>query len=175
MLNLLRRVYLATTGRSPRSAENIKGIANLVKKGTEVTWLASFPRSGNTWLRLVITEYLLRLSGVNEFNVFEEVKTTIPDFTRDPILLANKNIAHQPKLVKTHDTYFKTRSLVPRSARSAFRYLYLFRAPEDALTSFFHYSNRAESGIRTESPSPDRFAIENARPWAKTPGELSES
>ena len=128
-----------------------------------VIWLASYPKSGNTWLRALLTNYchpsekpasINALIGgriANRRRRFDELlgldstdlthRETLrhrPLFYR---LLAGE--LPRPTFVKTHGAYLRTEAgeaLFPRGASAGA--VYLARNPLDVAVSFAHHENR---------------------------------
>jgi hypothetical protein len=120
-------------------------------------FLASYPRSGNTWMRLLLSDALLQLQGV---------KTTtggniVPDIYKVDINDWFKNLEQSLpfRIIKTHEPLF-----FEKEANNQHRSIYLFRSPVDALTSYYHYMLRypqyqkADQGI-------DQFCLERVSQW----------
>ncbi len=91
-------------------------------------FVASYPRSGSTWLRFLLLELLTRADGAG----FENVNQMIPDVggqRASPPLLANGG-----RLIKTHEAY-----------RSEYgKAVYLVRDVRDVVISEFEYENANE-------------------------------
>jgi aryl sulfotransferase len=132
-----------------------------------IIWLASYPKSGNTWLRVFLAN--LRHSGegpvdINKLNIhiasareiFDEATgVEASDLAPEDIdRLRSATYKHLAALsdetlfVKIHDAYTQTadgRPLVPPQAtRGA---LYLIRNPLDVAVSFTHHFDRDIDGI----------------------------
>ena len=87
------------------------------------TFIVSYPKSGNTWLRFVIA-YMIEV-GKNKLT-FDEVEKIVPDVYR------SKDIIDQlksPRFIKTHD------ALLPYYPKS----VYIVRDYRDVLVSFYQY------------------------------------
>lgn len=98
-----------------------------VEPGTGLVWLASYPRSGNTWLRFMLCSYFLgsaRDSG--------EMEGRIPNLHRGN---ADKARVHDPALCKTHLLWNEHH---PESRHSS-GCIYLIRHPKDVLLSNLNY------------------------------------
>ena len=131
-----------------------------------VVWLASYPRSGNTWLRTVLTGYLLDddgpapldrligrpLASLRE-SFYEQIGLDSPDLTPEEILrlrpLFHERLARElaataggegtPAFVKTHDACLRTPEgtpLFPKPVTTGV--VYLVRNPLDVAVSFAH-------------------------------------
>ncbi|MBI3509108.1 MAG: sulfotransferase domain-containing protein [Bacteroidetes bacterium] len=86
------------------------------------TFIVSFPKSGNTWMRFLIANLI---SGEKEIS-FRNIDSIVPD-----IYSANEkvNSLSSPRFIKSHDAYF---DLFPKC-------IYMVRDYRDVFVSFFHY------------------------------------
>ena len=134
-------------------AHNTVEIMRLLREGQPLHFVSSFPRSGNTWIRYLLADVFLQNHGVptsTELPVHPD--KIVPDFYCHWI--ARRAAAGLPPIVmvKTHDTFrqlqerFGRVRLRPGSGASAAaapfcacKHVYLYRSPEDALVSLFHY------------------------------------
>jgi len=92
-----------------------------------MVWLASYPRSGNTWLRFLLCAYLL-----GEARDSREMEGRIPNLHRGNI---DKAWDHDPVLGKTHLSWNEDH---PRRQESR-GCIYLIRHPKDVLLSNLNY------------------------------------
>ena len=88
-------------------------------------FIASYPRSGSTWLRFMLYEMLAQQPAG-----FESVNEGIPDVGRH--LHAPRLLAGKGRLIKTHETY----------RRSYGKAIYLVRDPRDVILSEYNYQLR---------------------------------
>lgn len=93
-----------------------------------IVWLASYPRSGNTWLRFLLQAYL-RGGEVNSTALNAE----IPDLHRKAVQI-NPDAADKV-LVKSHFLWSPTHAFADRTAG----FVYVLRHPKDVLLSFLQY------------------------------------
>jgi len=129
--------------------------------GAGIVWLASYPKSGNTWLRVFLTNYIrdgAEPADINELDggpiasarlAFDEaVGVEASDLTPDEIdcyrPAVYKQMALQsdsPLFLKVHDAYTCNESgepLFPKAATC--RVIYIIRNPLDVAVSFAHHS-----------------------------------
>ena len=126
-----------------------------------LVWLASYPKSGNTWMRVLLTNYLkptvgpasinALLSGARWFDRHEFEEWTglqSSALTPDQMLryrsLYAEALAEErpgPTFVKAHDAYVRTdrgELLFPASATTGA--IYIVRNPLDVAVSFAHHA-----------------------------------
>ncbi|MGE0494602.1 MAG: sulfotransferase domain-containing protein [Vulcanimicrobiota bacterium] len=122
-----------------------------------IVWLASYPKSGNTWLRVLLANYLSQAKvpvSINALGTLPwgssralldatlELKTA--DATEEELpewrAIAYRHLAAQttdPLFLKVHDLY-QPRLFPPEAT---FGVIYLVRDPHDVAVSFAHHSN----------------------------------
>ncbi|WP_298815768.1 sulfotransferase domain-containing protein [Chloroflexus sp.] len=95
-------------------------------------YLASFPKSGNTWVRFLLANLLageeLTLKGFGRFVPDSHIKGDLA-YMADPSTPFNQM---RPRFVKTHLHY---RSIFRRA-------IYIARDGRDAMTSYYHWRNK---------------------------------
>ncbi len=103
------------------------GAGDLFVPGPGDVYLASYPRSGNTWLRAVVAEIMFGNSGAN----IADLDRYVPDiYVPQP----KKNIVTAEfHVVKTHEPYHYEQRLRLR------RVIYIFRDPRDVAISYYRY------------------------------------
>ncbi|MEM7116766.1 MAG: sulfotransferase domain-containing protein [Chloroflexota bacterium] len=127
-----------------------------------IYWLASYPKSGNTWMRILLTNYLRDADKAADINrlisgpiasartIFDEfIGIESSDMTQDEIEgwrpAVYKHMAQQlasPYFMKVHDANIYTQRkepLIPPEATGGV--IYLIRNPLDVAVSFAHHSN----------------------------------
>lgn len=109
-----------------------------------IVWLASYPRSGNTWLRFLLQAYV----NAGEIDGMR-LSAEIPDI-HNGIAAINPD-ASDPLLVKTHFMWSPQHPFADKTRG----FIYILRHPKDVLLSFLNY--RKLSGmIPVDSPEEDR-------------------
>ncbi len=128
---------------------------------TDVVWLASYPRSGNTWLRFMLSGYLF---GLSETSV--EVNRKIADIHRKPSIDWNND---RTVFLKTH---FQLRPGHPKYEQTA-AFIFILRNPRDVLLSNFAYLRMVgEIGdMPFEEFARDFIANRGAEHWRISAGD----
>ena len=141
-----------------------------------IVWLASYPRSGNTWLRALLTNYLNGSEHPASIGALAGGAVTLGREVFDDYLglsssdLTNEEILnHRPRLhellaaelprpsfVKVHDACLHTAGGVPLFPPGAtLGAVYLVRNPLDVAVSYAHFWNWPVARAVAELSSPD--------------------
>jgi hypothetical protein len=150
------RAWLARTGLR-------KLVVNRRHRGLDAgdVFIASYPRSGNTWLRFLLYE---ALSG-NEPD-FASVDRCVPDVGGQQH--ATRLLANGGRLLKTHEPYRDEYKNV----------IYLLRDPRDVLVSEFEYQRWRGDGVDDFDQFLERFLHGKANhygPWDRHVTSYSEA
>lgn len=118
-------------------------------------YIVSFPKSGNTWIRIILTNIL---NPQNKEGVFlKEIQSFIPDFhDKNQIKSYFKNNIYFDdldfKFIKTHNRYskfFRKKNII-----------YIVRDGRDVYNSYYHYLNaRSNKNLTLKNiiQTPDEF------------------
>jgi hypothetical protein len=109
-----------------------------------IVWIASYPKSGNTWVRFMACNLLFGTQSSAA-----ALNTMSPDIHE----WGSESLADHSGLVKTHFCYSPVLPLRERTAAA----VYVIRQPADVLLSNFHYSQRATGGSRPAGDLFDRY------------------
>ncbi|MDM8553376.1 sulfotransferase domain-containing protein [Desulfococcaceae bacterium HSG7] len=90
-------------------------------------FLVSYPRSGNTWVRTIIANYLTEKSS-DQYMLSE----VFPEIPKDRQLC---NFIHRPRFIKSHEPFLQGYPQV----------IYLVRDCRDVLVSLYHFQLRYQS------------------------------
>jgi hypothetical protein len=115
--------------------------------------ICSFPRSGNTWVRRLISDVALQTSGfdTSQDEIGINIESVIPMF--EPYQM-DPRIKLKHRLIKTHLSY-----------RDGFKHaVYILRRPEDVLISYFHHKNYQTGVFPPEGI--DRFCLNRVKSWS---------
>ncbi len=123
-----------------------------------LTWLASYPKSGNTWMRILLSGLLAGVpQDINDLHLQDGIasdRKTFDDLTLlDSRMLRMEEIEDlrpavhdafaaalkQGAFVKTHDAYSRLKEETPLLGRGARAAVYLVRDPRDVAISFSHH------------------------------------
>ncbi len=114
--------------------------------------LVSYPRSGNTWMRLLISHALLLNRGESTApgTLPFPAKFVVPDLHRDPVsdTWTTQN-GYGFRVFKSHDLAGVANQPI----------LYLFRNPADALVSYYHFHKRQPELRHLALTSCDAFCL----------------
>ena len=143
-----------------------------------IVWLASFPKSGNTWFRMLLANLAAGEAGPADINGLEEsggIAGSRLEFEAvtmlDSALLADDEIdrlrprvyAHiaagltEQRWMKAHDAYALNRDGEPTLGRGvARRIVYIVRDPRDVAVSYAHHTDSTiDKAIETMN-APDK-------------------
>lgn len=120
-------------------------------------YLCSYPRSGNTWTRLLLSDIFMQCSGLStdSENVLIASDEIIPDMHLVDLQNHTCSLSLPFQIIKTHNSFEEGYQ----------SFIFLVRNPIDALCSFFHYN----FGINklNDDVSIDSFVIQEADGWIK--------
>lgn len=117
--------------------------------------LASFPRSGNTWMRFLLADLVLQRAGIETTTEFPvELRAIVPDYQTDDIDAAEARFCEPFRIVKSHDL----------SAIAGRRTIYVLRQPADTLCSLYHYRVRNK---QIEGVAIDDFCLASLDAWRR--------
>jgi len=155
--------------------------------GGQIVWLASYQKSGNTWLRSLLTAYLQPLEQSLNINALstqgaatratldELLGLATGDLTNDELRellpLAYRRWSAQqagPVFLKTHDAYATSPSGAPIFPAGATRaVVHLVRDPRDVAVSASHHWGLSLDQTIDRMNNPDQWVAEDADggPW----------
>ena len=121
-----------------------------------IIWIASYPKSGNTWVRSLLSTYLYSDNGIFNFYLLKKIQQFpgkqyfeffLKDFT-DIKKVSNYWIAAQDRINLLYDKtiFLKTHSALCRLENNSFTnknntkaVIYIVRDPRNLITSFSHH------------------------------------
>jgi len=112
---------------------------------SKIIWIASYPKSGNTWLRFLACNLLF-----GTVDSAAKLNQLAPDIHE---LGAAIETPTQPLLMKTHFPYSATLPLASHTAGA----IYVLRDPADVMLSNFHYGKRSRSKLGDDKAAFDRY------------------
>ena len=125
-----------------------------------IIWIASYPKSGNTWLRAFLSTYLYSNNNKFDFSLLKKIpkfphKKLFDGIIDVEILKKNKfeivkyfiaaqqklNLDNSIKLLKTHNAYVSYKNNWFSDEKNTKAYIYLVRDPRSIVLSFSSYQN----------------------------------
>tara|TARA_B100000424_G_C22874934_1_gene465870 strand:+ start:55 stop:894 length:840 start_codon:yes stop_codon:yes gene_type:complete len=120
-----------------------------------IIWLASYPKSGNTWLRSIIASLLYTNDGVFDFSLIKKIKQfpsrkTFKDFTENFnnineiskfwIIAQEKiNLTNEIKILKTHNLNCKIKDNFFTDKSNTLGTIYVVRDPRSLVSSISNF------------------------------------
>ena len=122
-----------------------------------IFWLASYPKSGNTWVRSIICSLLYTKNGAFNFNDLEKIKQfplkihfknltdnswNINEIAKNWVLAQERlNLDNEIKFFKTHNAFCKYKNFSFTNKENTLATIYIVRDPRNVITSLSnHYS-----------------------------------
>lgn len=142
--------------RRPRSVN--RGMARRLKLVCPTdTMIASYPRSGNTWLRFLLCDVLLQQRGMKTDTTLPvHPDRLIPDLDRGDRLPAEHFSAETSRCIKTHLGW-----------NDAFRRaVVVFRQPADSLCSYYHFCVLCPQTRHLTADGIDAFCLAQLDDWS---------
>ena len=120
-----------------------------------IIWIASYPKSGNTWLRSLISSYLYSKNGEFDFNLLKNIR----QFPFDDTYEKHKDKYNSPsdtikywideqkkinsdrtiKFLKTHSAFFNIGKNSFTDSQNSLGAIYIVRDPRNILTSLSNH------------------------------------
>ena len=120
-----------------------------------IIWLASYPKSGNTWLRAFITSLLSKSTGENSLENMRAVRAypltddfynLLDDFSDFKKIAKNWetsqdiiNLQKKIKILKTHHQLCKIDNFLFTNYKNSLATIYVVRDPRNVITSLMHH------------------------------------
>lgn len=124
-----------------------------------INWVASYPKSGNTWVRSLIAQLLEPGSTINDLNrliPYAEAPKPYTQIARRPLeglthqdchLLRPSVHAILPGWGKTHAALFKEGAIWHVNPENIGRAVYIIRDPRDVVVSYAYHTGRTHEDV----------------------------
>jgi hypothetical protein len=150
----------------------------------KIYWLASYPKSGNTWVRIFLTNYLQDADAPADINhlrggpiasdreLFDRwAGVESSDLAFDEIADLRPHVYLQMALHIEHPLYLKVHDACTRNSEGELLFpasvtggvLYLIRNPLDVAVSYAHHGGRTLEQIVASLSAPNGYAYENPK------------
>ena len=140
-----------------------------------IIWLASYPKSGNTFLRSILASYLFSNDGNLKLDYIYKIRQfpSIDDFQKLNIDLSNEKEVFQNfieaqkiinkdkkiKFVKTHSSLARINECNFTDFNNSLGAIYMVRDPRNVVTSFAHHYNLSIGQAVSVMIDPKRWLV----------------
>ena len=130
-----------------------------------IIWLASYPKSGNTWLRSIVSSVLYSKSGNFDFELLKNIrqfpekqffKDIIDDFSNFDEIKSNWitaqekiNLSQDLRIFKTHQGKYTLGEHNFTNDENTLAVIYIVRDPRNLVNSISHHFNLTLDKIAT--------------------------
>ncbi len=145
---------------------NLEHLQSEFQNGHDLSFVSSYPRSGNTWARHLIADVFLQNAGMEtqtELPVHPD--QLIPDVHSNDVRQQDAELVHGHRIVKSHDTINQISDLFGEGAYQRIQHLYLVREPVDALVSYYHFHLRYDALKDQVADGVDSFCLRKLDSW----------
>ena len=139
---------------------NIDAINELYNANKSIVWVASYPRSGNTWVRFLLTDLANKVAGYRD-DAFHPDEFCPCSHAND-ISSIKSEVIPNIRCMKTHSSreYLCEHFGIEYFAKS--KIIYLIRDPSDCLVSYYCYSKK---NGQLAHDDVDEFCLQNIDGW----------
>ena len=146
-----------------------------------IVWVASYPKSGNTWVRAILAEALFHSSKLNDLgklipsfpalnqmynqnNKFVDYNTLIASWTETQRKLSFES-KDKKNILKTHNACIKFNGIQFPDTNFTFKIIYIIRDPRDVLISLSHHGNKSFLEIEQDMLNQEYKTIRKDSPF----------
>ena len=121
-----------------------------------IIWLASYPKSGNTWVRVFLSSLIASTDNVSindliieqfpqryNFESLTENISDVSEFVKNCIHAQTKiNLDNKVKIFKTHNAFWKSGEHYITDTNNTLGCIYIVRDPRNVITSIKNHYNK---------------------------------
>ena len=139
-----------------------------------IIWIASYPKSGNTWVRSIISSYFFSETGDFDFSLLEKISLYPgPKYFKNPIKkpgevslfweISQKDIVKKqnPTYLKTHNALVALNNKSFTSEKLTLGAIYIVRDPRNVVKSFSNHYNLTIDNATDVMINPKRWLNTN--------------
>ena len=123
-----------------------------------IIWIASYPKSGNTWVRAIISSFIYSKNNkinindlkIRQFPLKDDFKDIISDFQNEELFAKNCiyaqeriNLNNQIKFFKTHNAFWKLNDYTFTNEDNTLGVIHVVRDPRNVITSILNHFNKS--------------------------------
>ena len=146
--------------------KNAAYITRLSKSGERIVFISSFPRSGNTWVRFLLSDCFLQNMGLKtKTKLLIHPDQIIPDRYCNAIEDCDASVKTPGLFIKTHDDFETATELGSSATQVNISHVFIYRCPEDTLVSYYHFHRRYEHLKSKTIDGVDSFCLAELDRW----------
>lgn len=143
-----------------------------------ITWIASYPKSGNTWVRSFLCSYFSNPNQNFDFKLLKNIPTFPHHYELNLLKKKYDNfdfnnvasnwdnfqkilIKKKIKIVKTHNALVNFKSYDFTNLKNTIGVIHIVRDPRDVLVSYSHHQNTSHEDILQKMKSMNNFEKTN--------------
>ena len=154
-----------------------------------IVWIASYPKSGNTWVRALVSTYLYSANGEFNFNLLNKIHkftqekfisplANLDELKKNPLKITEYwksaqlriNLDNQIKFLKTHNACVAYKNRWFTDETNTIGYIYIVRDPRAVACSLAAHSEISIEKAVDDLINKDQIGYNGPYKLAETPG-----
>ena len=100
-----------------------------------IIWLASYPKSGNTWVRFFLNSLLFSKNNTVNINDIKNVDN-LEEFVKNCLFAQERiNLDNKIKILRTHNAFWRAENFSFTNKENTLATIYIVRDPRNVITS----------------------------------------